>query len=295
MGVGGAVTLPASVYGSAKLGTFSSTLGPRSEQNLYSGELVATERALGTLLALRSSRIVLSTRNKAAVLTLRQPRQQSGQQHIGHIYESVRTLRRNGNTVTIQWLPASEDNKLWEIAKGKAREATQQGAAPQTKTPRMRSTTLNVARSKRGTSNHLPDKVGAHSKRVDAALPGKHTRQLYDRLSWKEASVLAQLRTGMARLNDYLHRLGVVPSDQCACGQARETVEHFLFRCRTWTAHRTEMLRCTDTHRGNISFYLGGKSPSDGKDWTPNLEAVRATIRFAMTTGRLDANQPQAD
>lgn len=87
----------------------------------------------------------------------------------------------------------------------------------------------------------------------------------------------------------------VAPSDQCACGQARETVEHFLFRCRKWTAYRTEMLRCTDTHRGNVSFYLGGKSPSDGNDWTPNLEAVRATIRFAMITGRLDANQPQDD
>ena len=45
----------------------------------------------------------------------------------------------------------------------------------------------------------------------------------------------------------------------------------------------------------NFSFYLGGKSPSDNKDWTPNIEAVRATIRFAMATGRLDTNQPQDD
>src|SRR5436305_1421569 len=124
---------------------------------------------------------------------------------------------------------------------------------------------------------------------VDAALPGKHTRRLYDQLSRKEASVLAQLRTGMARLNAYLHRIKVAATDQCACGQARETVEHFLFRCRQWTAHRTEMLQCTDTHRGNISFYLGGKSPLDDQKWTPNLEAVRTTIRFAITTGRLDA------
>ena len=55
------------------------------------------------------------------------------------------------------------------------------------------------------------------------------------------------------------------------------------------------MLECTDTQRSNISFYLGGKSPSDKKDWTPNMTAVGATIRFAMTTGRLDTNQPQAD
>ena len=72
--VGGAVMLLALVYGSLKLGTFSSTLGLRLEQNLYSRELAAIERALGTLLALRSSRIELSTRNKVAVLTLRQPR-----------------------------------------------------------------------------------------------------------------------------------------------------------------------------------------------------------------------------
>jgi hypothetical protein len=42
-------------------------------------------------------------------------------------------------------------------------------------------------------------------------------------------------------------------------------------------------------HRGNLSFFLGGKSPSDKQQWTPNLEAVRASIRFAISTGRLDA------
>lgn len=130
---------------------------------------------------------------------------------------------------------------------------------------------------------------GRHAKRVDAALPGKHTRQLYDQLSWKEASVLAQLRTGMARLNGYLYRINVAQTDQCARGHAKETVEHFLFRCRNWTAHRTNMLQCASTHRGNISFFLGGKSPSDTQNWAPNSEAVRTSIRFAFATGRLDA------
>lgn len=51
-------------------------------------------------------------------------------------------------------------------------------------------------------SKHL-----CHAKRTDAALPGKPTRQLYDWLSWKEASVLTQLRTGMARLNGYLYQI----------------------------------------------------------------------------------------
>ena len=166
-------------------------------------------------------------------------------------------------------------------------------ATPQTQHPRMRSSTLNIARAKLRTNRGLPDNVGKYSKRIDKALPGKHTKQLYDRLSWKEASVLAQLRTGMARLNTYLYRINATSTNQCDCGQAQETVDHFLFRCRKWTAHRTEMLQCTDTNRGNISFYLGGKTPADDENWTPNMSAVRATIRFAMATGRLDATQPQ--
>ena len=52
------------------------------------------------------------------------------------------------------------------------------------------------------------------------------------------------------------------------------------------------MLQCTNTHRSNLSFYLGGKSASDGQFWTPDVDAVRATIQFAIATGRLDAQQP---
>ncbi|KAF4237714.1 hypothetical protein CNMCM8980_002373 [Aspergillus fumigatiaffinis] len=133
------------------------------------------------------------------------------------------------------WIPTSEDNTLLGLAKERARAATHEDAIPQEQVSRMKSTTLNLARSQAATTKALPEDVGRHIKRVDAALPGKHTRQLYDGLSWNEATVLAQLRTGMARLNGYLYRINVAQTDQCACGQARETVEHFLFRCRKWT------------------------------------------------------------
>ncbi|KAJ5909062.1 hypothetical protein N7495_001744 [Penicillium taxi] len=164
----------------------------------------------------------------------------------------MRKLRRNGNQINIRWISKSEDNKLLGLAKEQARVATQEDALLQERVPRMKSTTLNIARSQAVPSNDLPVNVGRHAKRVDAALPGKHTQQLYDRLSWKEASVPAQLRTGMARLNGYLYGINVADTDQCA-------------------SHRTELLQCTNTHRGNISFSPGGKSPSDDQKWTPNL------------------------
>jgi hypothetical protein len=42
---------------------------------------------------------------------------------------------------------------------------------------------------------------------------------------------------------------------------------------------------------GNLSFFLGGKTAEDGHRWNPNLGAVRAAIKFAISTGRLDATQ----
>ena len=246
---------------------------------------------LHSLPKLRYRNILLHTRNRAAVFTLRKPRQQSGQLHIYRAYKAIRDLKREGNSITIAWLPTSEENQLMDRAKREAKTTTQLGAHLGVETPGAKSTILNVARTKREATASLPEHVGRYSKKIDTALPGKHTRQLYDRLSWKEASILAQLRTGMARLNAYLYRIEAAPTDQCECGRARETVEHFLFRCSKWTAYRTEMLQCTDTHRSNLSFYLGGKSPSDNEFWAPDMEAVRATIRFAMATGRLDRNQ----
>ncbi|KAJ5500659.1 hypothetical protein N7453_009710 [Penicillium expansum] len=269
--------------------TLSITLAARAEQNPFSAELAAMARVLSTATGLKDYTITLLTSNKAAILTLRNPRQQSGQEFVCRIYESIKRLQRNGNYIRFRWVSASENNKLLGLAKEQARAATQEDALLQEHAPRMKSTTLNLARSQAVPRNTLPADVGKHAKRVDAALPGKHTRLLYDRLSWKEASVLAQLRTGMARLNGYLYRINAAETYQCACGQAKETVEHFLFRCRKWTAHRTELLQCTNTHRGNLSFFLGGKSSSDDQKWTPNLEAVRASIRFAIATGRLEA------
>ena len=39
---------------------------------------------------------------------------------------------------------------------------------------------------------------------------------------------------------------------------------------------------------GNLPFFLGGKATSDGEKWTPNMEAVEASVKFAMATRRLE-------
>src|SRR5437667_10348199 len=49
--------------------------------------------------------------------------------------------------------------------------------------------------------------IGLFTKQLDKALPGRHTKQLYDRLNRDQASRLCQLRTGRCRLNSYLNKI----------------------------------------------------------------------------------------
>ena len=141
--IGGAIQIQKSARAEPKVETFSYTLGARSEQNPYSGELAAMARALSSLPKLRFQNVVLLTRNKAAVLTLKKPREQSGQEHLRRIYKCVRELRRDGNVMEILWSPVTEENELLTLAKGRAKEATRQEASPQTQIPRVQSTILN--------------------------------------------------------------------------------------------------------------------------------------------------------
>ncbi|KAM9873258.1 reverse transcriptase, partial [Verticillium dahliae] len=186
VGVGGTVKGPGT-----RLETFSFTHGMRTDQNPFSGELVAAAYALRFLPQLRGQTVTLLTSNKAAVLTLRNPQQQSGQEYVRCIYEAITRLRETGNTISVVWLPSHLDDDLLKKAKGEARKASRDGALPEKQFPKMRSTTLNAARRKLRVERRLPDNVGKLSKEVDIALPGKHTRELYDNLSWMEASMLA--------------------------------------------------------------------------------------------------------
>jgi ribonuclease HI len=71
--VGGAISIQ-----NNETRSFSTTLGKREEQNPYAVELAAIAKALSRLLKLRFCNIALTTRNKAAVHTLRRPQQQLG-------------------------------------------------------------------------------------------------------------------------------------------------------------------------------------------------------------------------
>ncbi|KAJ6114302.1 endonuclease/exonuclease/phosphatase, partial [Penicillium sp. IBT 16267x] len=130
--------------------------------------------------------------------------------------------------------------------------------------------------------------TGRFTRQLDSALPGPHTKMLYDSLDREKASMLAQLRTGHARLNGYLHRIGKTDSDLCECGAEREPVPHFLPRCTRWNEQSRALTEAAGPSLGRGKpESVGDASEPDGRAWKPDVKIVRAVIAFAMKTGRL--------
>ncbi|KAF9733796.1 transposon I factor [Paraphaeosphaeria minitans] len=161
--------------------------------------------------------------------------------------------------------------------------------------PRIRITTLAPALKQVKNEIELRQK-GKYE--IDSALPGKHTRLLYDKCTYREAKVLCQLRTKHSRLNNDLARTKAVESTDCECGPKRETARHFLFECTRWTEQRKPLVEVAEDRWGDLSFFLGGRTERktakgeylDGpsKPWKPDMEVVNQTIQFALATGRLE-------
>ena len=134
----------------------------------------------------------------------------------------------------------------------------------------------------------LPLRVGKAIKELDHALPGPHTKIIYNNLTKDEAKVIAQLRTGDAKLNLFLARIKAAESAICACGAAPESVRYFLFSCSRWIQQRREMDAKYPGKEGNARFFLGAKGPQDDEMWTPNMSAIRAMICFVDSTKRFE-------
>jgi ribonuclease HI len=143
--------------------------------------------------------------------------------------------------------------------------------------------------------------VGQYTWQLDRALPGKHTLALYN-ISSEEASVLIQMRTGHCRLNQSLHRLRIVDTADCQCGEGEESIQYVLLHCPRWTAARAELQAAAGDRWGDVSYLLGGwglkkhwetGEPLDGpkEKWKPDLKVVKQTIRFLQHTGRLAHSQ----
>jgi ribonuclease HI len=194
------------------------TIGIGDQVTVHTAELAAIMEAVDwaafalTRSATWRSATVYSD-SKAALQTVANFRQRSGQRMVRRVHEVIRDSRLQGHDIRIAWVPGHYNIAGNEKAHQLALETTTLGKTV-TPVPWLdvvcKSAALRQPPETRGKNRiDRPWKTGKHLRQVDAALPGTHVRRLYDTLTRQEAQVLAQLRTGLSRLRGFLAKLGL--------------------------------------------------------------------------------------
>ena len=151
--------------------------------------------------------------------------------------------------LSIRWVPGHKGVEGNELADTEAKKAAEGDASPAHALPTMLRKPLPTSVSavkraiketaKRDAASHL-----AKSKRypqlrdIDGSVPSSQFRKLTAELTWKQASLMIQLRTGHIPLNLHLARFGAVESPTCpACHEKPESVHQFLMICTAHSPH----------------------------------------------------------
>jgi ribonuclease HI len=240
----------------------------------------------------------------------------SGRALLLRIAESIDALSKTGIDVRFRWSPGHEGVVGNEEANDAACEASSREGRPTALArERVREVggviqLINRDRSENPTPFDTTKLPGQYTWRMDKALPGKHTLHLYRSLTSDQTAILIQARTGHCRLNQYLSRIGLVDEAKCSCGDDEETIRHLILSCPRWTVERRELREAVGARSGDVPYLLGGwgsrKDVRTGRlldgpqeKWKPDMEVVKATIRFLEKTGRLTyqqvAEQPSAE
>ena len=102
--------------------------------------------------------------------------------------------------------------------------------------------------------------------------------KLYGIISTRqEAAWIIRLRTGHCSLNQYLHRFNIKDNPKCACGDAIETVTHYLLRCGNYDEEREKLRKEVGMGSMRVEKLLGYP-----KLINHTLEYIKNTKRFTF-------------
>lgn len=253
----------------------------------------------------KSAHVYVATANRGALIAIQKGHDATSGGETRHkVAETVLELESVGHRVTMFWVPFDRKIRGLDEARAAARAATSDNSKPTLQpSERVRelSGVLRLIDRERSKKLHVSEedfRVRYYTWKMDRAWSGRHTLRLYGALSSDEASILVQARTGHCGLNACLFRKKLADSPTCECGRGDETVLHALLHCERWAEAREILRDAAGDRWGDASYLLGGwsgcRNAQTGKlvdgpreRWKPNLEVVKATIRFLHQTGRL--------
>lgn len=188
----------------------------------------------------------------------------------------------------MRWIPGHSGNEGNEAVDEEAKQASQGETSEDKVLPARFRSRRTLPKSKSATKQAFNANLKVRNRtlfeksprfgkinRIDATLPSSQYRKMIKSLPRKHASVLTQLRTGHAPLNQHLHRIKCADSPICpSCEMEPETVAHFLIFCPAHERHRRPLQYEFKRDAKNLAVLLNSK------------DVLKPLFRFIHKTGR---------
>jgi ribonuclease HI len=197
--------------------------------------------------------------------------------------------KAGGTEVRLQWCPGHSDIRGNDLADSEAKAAAQGKTYPEELIPsslvhyRPPRNPTTLKRTLKEENRQLARSYWETSEagvKYHARYPTTPPFDFIGRtraLPRSRIVTLYRLISGHAQLNHHLHRLQAVPSPICDhCGDAVETVAHFLTRCTHFAPERYIYLESLGRDYLHLSFLL-----SSPKAISPLFDFIKATGRFS--------------
>jgi ribonuclease HI len=275
--------------------TLRMKLGPDNQHTVYEAELVGMLMGLYLIKTERKCRVkcVLGVDNQAAIQALNSELTNPGQYIAAECLKLVDQINQSKRSrkfkLTVRWMAGHSGIKGNEKADKEAKRAAEGHVSdkadlpPFLRKPLKVSTSATKQRYNEKTVKlwkeewHTSDRF-KRFKAPDISTPSssKFLKLISKcRISRPMASLIYQLRVGHAPLNGYLHRFKKVDSPRCpACGEERETAEHFIKRCPSYAHERWALTR-------HYRF-----SDPTMEDILSNPETIVPLVNYIEATGR---------
>jgi ribonuclease HI len=270
-------------------------LGTDSQHTVYEAELVGILLGLHLIKTERRCRVecVLGADNQAAIHALHSELTNPGQYLAAECLRTIAQIRRTRKShkfkLTVRWMAGHSGIKGNEKVDKEAKRAAEGHASDKANLPSFLRKQLKISTSavKQKYNERTTDKWKAEwqasdrfrrFKAPDILSPSssKYLKLISKPgISRQTASLIFQLRVGHAPLNNYLHRFKKVDSPRCpACGEGKETVEHFIKRCPSYAHERWALMKHYRLSDPNMEDILS------------NPETIIPLVNFIEATGR---------
>ncbi|XP_018364089.1 PREDICTED: RNA-directed DNA polymerase from mobile element jockey-like [Trachymyrmex cornetzi] len=246
-----------------------------SETSIFSAELWALYQAVLLARDCGSNKVVIFSDSKSALDAVSNHHYIQNNYIVYYIKQNILLAMQQGITITLFWIPSHVGIPGNEKADETAKSASLTGLSTAFRIPYEELYAVSKERLHCRFTEYLNSSAGYKDALNHEYFPRTSSKPWFNDLSWSrnEIVMINRLRSNHYNLNSSLHRVNIVESPACPCGNNNQDINHVIFQC--------EVYKQNSLHLRN---YLKSKFPQHPENIFPALSNPSPKLCRLLTT-----------